>query len=273
MLLTLLLLGLVRRSASQTSSFCDAGEVSFNGICTPPDFPPRVNYSRAVPHPPYLDAPPPVINITVGRQLFVDSFLIENSTGVSQVFHAAKYHDENPVLRPDKPWEGTFAMPFSGGAWWEPEEQRLALWYRCGGGYASSHDRSTSHAQSRSGPSDTGTCLAYSADGVHFTKPLQDVVPQTNFVRQVAFDGNTVWLDRTEQNASRRYKMADVDEAQGYAHYTLLASPDGVHWETVVNRTEGTISDCSRVFYNPFREKCVVFIMPRPLFGRYLNLT
>jgi hypothetical protein len=92
-------------------------------------------------------------------------------------------------------------------------------------------------------------------------------------VRQVAFDGNTVWLDRTEQNASRRYKMADVDEAQGYAHYTLLASPDGVHWETVVNRTEGTISDCSRVFYNPFREKCVVFIMPRPLFGRYLNLT
>ena len=40
------------------------------------------------------------------------------------------------MLKPDKPWEGTFAMPFSGGSWWEDEEERIALWYRCGGGYA-----------------------------------------------------------------------------------------------------------------------------------------
>jgi|EP01043_Picozoa_sp_COSAG02_P002513 hypothetical protein len=206
---------------------CD-GEVSYNGICTPAKFPPRQNYSRAVPHPPYLEDPPSVINITVGRQLFVDSFLVANASNTQQMFHAAKYHDENPVLQPDQPWEGTFAMPFSGGAWWEDEEDRLALWYRCGGGYASSRSEGEHSGAGRSGPSTTGTCLAYSTDGVHFSKPLQDVVPQTNFVRQVAFDGNTVWLDRGEQNASRRYKMADVDAAQSYAHYTLLASSDGV---------------------------------------------
>ena len=34
----------------------------------------------------------------------------------------------------------------------------------------------------------------------------------------------------------------------------------GVHWEVIVNRTQGTISDCSRVFYNPFREKWVFSI-------------
>ena len=94
--------------------------------------------------------------------------------------------------------------------------------------------------------------ISDSKDGIKWDKPLQDVVNGTNFVRRVAFDGNTVWLDRSEKNASRRYKMADVDQAQSYAHYTLLASPDGVHWETIVNRTEGTISDCSRVFYNPY---------------------
>ena len=218
-------------SADPTSinaaSDCD-GEVSYNGICTPASFPPRQNYSRAVPHPPYLDNPPALIDITVGRQLFVDSFLIANSSGtVQQEFHAAKYHDENPVLKPDQPWEGTFAMPFSGGAWWEDKEDRLALWYRCGGGYASQSEGESSSSD-HSGPTTTGTCLAYSSDGVHFSKPLQDVVPNTNFVRQVAFDGNTVWLDRSERNASRRYKMADVDAAQSYAHYTLLASPDGV---------------------------------------------
>ena len=54
--------------------------------------------------------------------------------------------------------------------------------------------------------------------------------------------------------------MADVDAAQKYEHYTLLASPDGIHWETIVNGTQGTISDCSRVFWNPFREKWVFSI-------------
>ena len=40
-----------------------------------------------------------------------------------------------------------------------------------------------------------------------------------------------------------------------------------MHWETVVNRTEGTISDCSRVFYNPFREKWVFSIKTNIDFG------
>lgn len=210
--------------ASVAFSDCD-GEISYNGICTPAEFPPRQNYSRSVPHPPYLKDPPPLINITIGRQLFVDSFLIANASGIQQVFHAAQYYEENPVLKPDQPWEGTFALPFSGGAWWEDDEDRLALWYRCGGGYASG---SEADIDERSGPSSTGTCVAYSRDGVHFSKPLHDVVPGTNFVRKVAFDGNTVWLDHSEHNASRRYKMADVDAAQSYEHYTLLASPDGV---------------------------------------------
>lgn len=181
-------------SSGSTVSPCD-GVVSYNGICTPATFPPRQNYSRAVPHPPYLTAPPSVINITVGRQLFVDSFLIANTSGVSQLFHAATYFHGNPVLKPDQPWEGTFAMPFSGGVWWEDKEDRLALWYRCGGGYASGTEETETNG-ARSGPTSTGTCLAYSVDGIHFTKPLQNVVPLTNFVRQVAFDGNTVWLDR-----------------------------------------------------------------------------
>jgi hypothetical protein len=43
------------------------------------------------------------------------------------------------------------------------------------------------------------------------------------------------------------------DEDTHYAAYTLEASPDGVHWQRIVNKT-GAIQDCSRVFYNPFRQ-------------------
>jgi hypothetical protein len=123
----------------------------------------------------------------------VDSFLIANSTA-TQTFHAAEYIEDNPVLKPDMPWEGTFAMPFSGGSWWEDEQERIALWYRCGGGYAGDGVAAHAAAKGRSGPSDTGTCVAYSKDGITWEKPLQDVVNGTNFVRRVAYDGNTVWL-------------------------------------------------------------------------------
>ena len=48
-------------------SFCTHGTVAYNGICTPATFPERQNFTFKVPHPPYLDTPPPVINITTGR--------------------------------------------------------------------------------------------------------------------------------------------------------------------------------------------------------------
>ena len=99
------------------------------------------------------------------------------------------------MLSPDRAWEGTFAMPFSGGAWYDEKERRVSLFYRCGGRAAAAN----------SGSADTGTCLAYSADGVTFTKPALDA-NGTNFVRRQAFDGNTVWLDR-ERN---QYVMAEV---------------------------------------------------------------
>lgn len=108
------------------------GTLTYNGICEPPKFPPRQPYSRDVPHPPYLDNPPSVINVTIGRQLLaIDSFLVESSNA-TQTFHSSTYHPESPVVVPDKPWEGTFAMPFSGGAWWDDDRQSIALWYRYG---------------------------------------------------------------------------------------------------------------------------------------------
>ena len=54
------------------------GELMFNGICLPSPWPPRINLTHKVTTPPYLTAPPAVIDITVGRQLFVDDFLVDS---------------------------------------------------------------------------------------------------------------------------------------------------------------------------------------------------
>ncbi|MCA9020100.1 MAG: hypothetical protein KDA74_08165, partial [Planctomycetaceae bacterium] len=41
------------------------------------------------------------------RRLFLDAMVVEESQGLERVFHAAKKHEQNPVLIADQPWEKT----------------------------------------------------------------------------------------------------------------------------------------------------------------------
>ena len=52
----------------------------------------------------YLTNPPAVIPIDIGRQLFVDDFLIASTT-LDRRWHNAAYYPSNPILPIDKPWE------------------------------------------------------------------------------------------------------------------------------------------------------------------------
>src|SRR5262245_37422671 len=67
-------------------------ETLYNGILLPARWPPRIEYTREPMTVPYLQSPPAVIPIDVGRQLFVDNFLIEQ-TDLTRTLHSARYHD------------------------------------------------------------------------------------------------------------------------------------------------------------------------------------
>ncbi|HEX6164825.1 MAG TPA: hypothetical protein VFZ31_15760 [Vicinamibacterales bacterium] len=217
-----------------------AAERLYNGITIGSPWPPP----RLVPDehpitPPYLVAPPATVPIDVGRQLFVDDFLIE-STNMTRTWHAATYHPATPVLRPEKPWEQTddyaqrtnttpnqTSMVFSDGVFYDPKDRLFKMWYMAGyGGF---------------------TCLATSPDGIAWTRPSFNVVPGTNIVSKALRDSSTVWLDLHERDAKRRYKMALFNDL-GLELYT---SPDGVHW-TGIGRT-GYTEDRTTFFFNPFR--------------------
>ena len=87
------------------SSTTTAGETLYNGIVLPYQWPPDVRTLGDDPMPvPYLENPPAVIPIDVGRQLFVDDFLIDSTT-CDRTFHKPEWHLDSPVLRPD-PSEG-----------------------------------------------------------------------------------------------------------------------------------------------------------------------
>ena len=88
-----------RASKTDDDTPCPSQRLLYNGICLPAKWPPhRPHYTGKVVEPPYLASPPPVINVSVGRQLFVDRFLVQGSAGLRLVYHSAKPHPANPVL-------------------------------------------------------------------------------------------------------------------------------------------------------------------------------
>jgi len=135
-------------------------EILYNGIELPYPWPPEYGSVPYEPMPvPYLDSPPALIPIDVGRQLFVDDFLIE-TTDMTRTFHQADYYEQNPVLAPETSDEvdvegNWMAGPFSGGAWYDPDDSLYKLWYR------------------GAGPQ----CYATSTDGMNWDRPNLDVNP------------------------------------------------------------------------------------------------
>jgi hypothetical protein len=214
-----------------------ADEVLYNGIQLPARWPPRPTELPTDPlTPEYLRSPPAVIPIDVGRQLFVDDFLIEENT-LERSYHLADYYPGSPVLKPDQPWEASMAMVFSDGVWFDPADKLFKMWYMAG------RDRATCHATSH--------------DGIHWRKPALDVKPGTNIVQTGQRDSSTVWLDQEEKDAARRYKMfrscSGGSTVKGSYGLATFFSSDGIHWSDPPLLT-GSCGDRSTVFFNPFRK-------------------
>lgn len=222
------------------------GERLYNGIVLPKEWPPRnIDPNDTAPMAvPYLESPPKVIPIDVGRQLFVDDFLIETSD-LKRVFHMPNKYKGNPVLKPETELErnpdgNSAAVPKSGGVWWDPEEKIFKMWYEAG------------WLQT--------ICYATSKDGLTWDRPSLDINPGTNQVLppDLVPDSWTVVPDWEAEDPQQRYKMfirAPNDSVTRMTSCVCMTSPDGIHW---TNRVEtGPAGDRSTMFYNPFRKKWV----------------
>ncbi|MDP0495581.1 MAG: glycosyl hydrolase family 32 [Verrucomicrobiota bacterium JB024] len=207
---------------------------------------------------PYLQDIPAVVTLAPGRQLFVDDTLIDSGkTTMAQVFHHPVKYPANPVLLPQSAEETSAEFPpcaiaKSGGVWFDDRDGLFKMWYMTGYlGYAA---------------------LATSTDGIHWERPLLDVVPGTNLIlpRGIHPDSGSVVIDHEAIGDEPRYKMLlrepdrpDVDNSRARAY----TSPDGVHWSEC-GRT-GPMHDRSTMFYNPFARKWVQSIRnANPTIGR-----
>ena len=224
-------------------------KVLHNGIVYPQQWPPRyeepsVAQDMAVP---YLEKKPAVIPVNVGRQLFVDDFLI-SETNLTSIYHTPNFYPYNPVLEPDKEWEKTvegapYAAPFSDGIWYDEKEGKFKMWYLAGAGSIHKQDNQTFY-----------TGYAESKDGKNWVKPSLDIYENTNIVDTCNRDAATIWLDKLEKDPTKRYKMFNVERrpTDRRWQFILKYSADGIHWSNGVAQS-GDLYDRSSAFYNPFR--------------------
>jgi len=220
-------------------SFCTCQTASaqttlYNGIRLAQPWPPRRSPNQENQIPSYITSPPAVIPIDVGRQLFVDDFLILK-TSLTRTAHRPAMHANNPVLSPGGPDLKGLAFPYSDGVWYDPADHLFKMWYLGSYGNMISY--------------------AYSIDGKKWIKPTlaSAVIPGTNTVLQIGGgrDSDTVWMDLNDPDPSRKFK------AFALAHAPLINiyfSPDGIHWSEPQPQTINSVSDRTTVFWNPFRK-------------------
>ncbi len=216
-------------------------EVLYNGISLPSNPRQRTNVMDYGFEPlpvPYLDNPPAVIPIGIGRQLFVDDFLIEETT-LSRIYHKAQKYEGNPIFKAETDLEKQRgipgAVPKSGGIWWDSKDNLFKMWYEASwlGNMA----------------------YATSKDGINWDRPVLDFIPGTNaLVPDIRPDSTTVWLDHQAKNPNERFKMF-IRPYSVEKNALVMVSADGINWSEPV--VTGGMGDRSTIFYNPFRDKWI----------------
>ena len=230
-------------------------EKLYNNIVLPEVWPPRYpdeTLKKGQPIP-YLENPPEIIDITLGRQLFVDEFLIKGHNCAFK-FHRAKKYEGNPVLFPETIIEKyeklPLASPKGGGVWYDKDTKKYKMWYEAGWLHKNAY--------------------AESDDGIHWERPNLHIVEGTNEIlvdRKVNTpddtpgffrpDSTTVFIDYDTDKSDERYKLF-MRNPGGDRMGLVAVSGDGIHFSKAkYTEIQG---DRSTMFYNPFRKKWVYSI-------------
>ena len=170
-------------------------------------------------------------DLTGPWELVVDDHLIQEKQGLVRRYHPFRKHAGNPVLKPDRPWEGQVAyllgtvLPF-------PDGQGYRIWYHT--------------AKPDADPKEQYRNLyAESRDGVHWTKPDLGIV-------QFRGSGeNNIFLDRMREShiplvihtpwdpdTEKEYKLVYYDYGRTDPRHRVSGyygawSSDGIHWSPI----------------------------------------
>ena len=175
-----------------------------------------------------------VIELGSQTQLFVDDLLIDRMDGLVKALGRPAKLAENPLLKPDRPWEGYLILQ-PGSVIYDEEEQIFKMWYN-------------TIATTAKPDVEQFLCYATSRDGIKWERPNLDLVAfkgskANNILFKYSKWTHSVIKDVHDPDAARRYKMAYwTTEQPGACGIWVTFSPDGIHWN---DHPENPVVPCS----------------------------
>jgi len=176
-----------------------------------------------------------LIDIGSTKQLFVDDYLIESLTNTRQGMNPAQKVEHNPVIRPERPWEGNDVRPSH--VMFDEKGQVFKMWYSA---------RTFRAHQGEDeivveGEDDSVVCLATSEDGLHWERPVLGMVEfqgstENNILPAKSFMPY-FFQDLHEEDPAKRYKglIRIGSTATPGMQFDLYYSPDGFNWTPYEN--------------------------------------
>ncbi|MAE64767.1 MAG: hypothetical protein CMJ18_10915 [Phycisphaeraceae bacterium] len=190
-----------------------------------------------------------------GVELFLDDRFVSFTDNIRRRVQTAQVHPESPLIRREHPWEQGHVC-LLGSVRHDPERDLLRMWYMAVG---------------KNYPTEKFMAYAESDDGVHWTRPMLDLVPyegirKTNilFGDGFAVTGPAVLPNPDQSDPERRFLVTfnsytkthddTLDISDTIARWNYIAwSPDGIHWNPPQGRKAfgGKADSCQSTVWDP----------------------
>jgi hypothetical protein len=177
---------------------------------------------------------------------------IESSTGVELVMNPP-YPTGQPVVVLDESWETQpeARLGRTGNSVVKEDDGSIRIWYSVDD--PGNDERYVSYAES--------------SDGIHFTKPVLDLIDVSgttanNAVIPSQIGGSSVWIDPNAPPEERYKTQTKVYSPEVWGQFHMHSSPDGIRWKLFEN---------IRIGRGGWDTQSIVFWDPR--IGRYVLYT
>lgn len=219
------------------------------------------------------------LRLTAGPQLLLDDALVEDRWRLRRVMHCPEKHMKNPLLLPEKPWEGDYLnVPV---VLWDEDYGKFRMWY--GGIWISKYVHEDVRRKF--------IMYAESDDGIHWEKPMLDICPvpghpRNNILYQGAYPEepgrygvvcDQVIIDRDDPDPARRYKMITYEGRPDGKKFrrgiNLAISPDGLRWKLegaghILDYNSDTSNNCT---WDPVQRRWLMYVRPRAVHASGLS--
>lgn len=161
-----------------------------------------------------IPAPPEIVPLGREKHLLIDDWEVAESRNLQRLFHRPRKCPDNPLMVPEHPWEGEALYLFGGVE--RQSDGLFRMWY-----WAAD--------PTPENPENSHTCLATSADGIHWEKPILGLHEcrgsRENNIAILEAGPYSLIVDPDDPRPAFRYKAH-----LRHGGTVAWTSPDGLHW-------------------------------------------